>query len=449
MNTRTPLLAGVLCLAFSPLAVLAQRPTQASSAGQAAEKPWPSVGFTEVLDGTKNFTGMNKSGVRPGDERGDAFMDLVSANDGTNRIFLAERAGGVWIMQDGKILPEPFLDITALTTMDGERGLLSLAFPPDYKTKGHFYVLYTDKPAGSPTVARYKVDPANPNRALPDSGEILLSVLHPRQSNHNGGRIAFGKDGMLYWSIGDGGGQHDMNNNGQNLKVGLGKMLRLDTEGKPDAGKTYHVPSDNPFLTTPDALPELWAVGLRNPFRFSFDSANGDLYIGNVGQDAFEQIYYLAYPSKGGTNFGWSIYEGTHDHKPEQPSGTTTPIVYPVAEFAHAAPQLFKSIAGGYVYRGTEFPDWQGTYFFSDWSNSQLWAMRRDADGKWETHRVDGEESPIKGTVTFGVDEKQNLYATSFYDGKIYKLVDKNTMKPAAPAAAAPTAPASTTSAAK
>jgi glucose/arabinose dehydrogenase len=399
----------------------AQRPATESTP---AEKPWPRVGFVEVFNGPKAIPSLGHTNW----ENGDCLLSMTNAGDGTNRLFFTERLGRVWILQDDKLLPEPFLDISNLTTIDLERGLQALAFPPNYKTSGHFYVFYTDKPKGaSPgnlTLARYQVDPKNPNRALPASGEILLTIPHQENNNHNGGQIAFGKDGMLYWLTGDGGSAGDPHNNGQNLASLLGKIIRIDVEGSPDAGKKYRVPPDNPFAQKAGARPEIWALGLRNPWHFAFDPANGDLYIGNVGQENWDEIYYQPGTSKGGENYGWSLYEGTHAFK-TQPNGTRGPITFPAVEFSHRTPPVFKSIIGGYVYRGTEFSAWQGVYFFSDWVSSQIWTMRRNADGRWETHQVDDGKSPVQETVSFGTDEKGALYVMGFADAKIYRLIER------------------------
>jgi glucose/arabinose dehydrogenase len=423
MNRPVHTFLAALALSVVPaLPALAQRPL-------AADKPWPRVALQVVLDATTTIPTLGHTHG----EYGDCIIDIRNAGDGSNRLFLLERQAAIWILQDGKLLPDPFLRLPSnITTMDGERGLLSVAFPPNFKTSQHFYVLYTDNQGprpGNVTLARYQVDPKNPNHALPDSGQILFSIPHTKYPNHNGGQLVFGPDGYLYWGIGDGGAGYDPNNNGQNLNAYLGKLLRIDVEGKPDPGKTYRVPPDNPFVNTPNAKPEIWAFGLRNPWRFSFDPLNGDLYIGNVGQDKWEQIYYAPASSKGGENYGWSIYEGTHDTldtKPPQKPGTSTPIVFPVAEFSHrrSGPDRFVSITGGYVYRGSQYPDWKGVYFFSDWGISQIWALRRDPNGQWERHQVDDNQSPAFHPATFGVDEKGNLYTAGFSDGKIYQLTE-------------------------
>ena len=399
----------------------------------AVDQPWPNVGFVKVLDGSQIPTLGKTRG-----EVGDIIIDMRGAGDGSGRIFLAQRIGKIDIMQNGKLLPDPFLELPP-ESMTVERGLLSIAFPPNFKTKNHFYVLRTESSTGDVLIERYQVDPANPNHALANSAEVIVRVDHRLNPNHNGGQLQFGPDGMLYFGIGDGGAGYDPPLNGQNIGTLLGKMLRIDVESAPDQGKAYHVPSDNPFVKTPGAAPEIWAYGIRNPWRFSFDAANGDMYIGHVGQDHWEQIYYQPGKDKGGENYGWSVLEGTHaipfPKNTDQPRGPVSKITYPVAEFSHDTPPIFICIIGGYVYRGKEIPAWQGIYFFSDWGNSrnkeigQIWALRRNSAGAWETHQVDNDLSPLRKCHSFGTDDDGNVYAMSFADGDVYKLVDLNAKK--------------------
>jgi glucose/arabinose dehydrogenase len=414
--TRTAkiLLGGLLAWAIAGVpAARAQHAQEVT-----AEKPWPRVGFVKILDCRTAMPELGHTRV----EQGDSIMDLANAGDGSGRLFILERIGRVWIFQKGQLLPTPFLDITSLTDMIGEHGIISIAFPPDFAKKRHFYITYTNLD-GNLILARYQTDPKDPNRALPGSGEILLLIHHEQFTNHYAAQIRFGPDGLLYLSTGDGGLANDTFNNGQNLRSYLAKILRFDVEGKPDPGKKYRVPPDNPFVKNPNALPEIWALGLRNPWRFCFDPANGDLYIGNVGQEQWESIYYTSGGGKGGVNYGWSIYEGSHTFKP-QPAATSQ-FTFPVAEFSHFGAQQFHALIGGDVYRGQEFPDWQGVYFFSDWVTNQVWAMRRNADGLWQTRRVDGGQSPLAQTVAFGVDEAGNLFAVGFANGVIYKLIER------------------------
>jgi len=424
---RKLLLALIFILATGlPNLALAQHPS--SAAGTEVEKPWPRVGFKEIATIPKYCT------------------DAVVSWDGTNRFFVTERMGRIWIVQNGQTLPEPFLDLSAKSRTTQNWGVLSVAFPPDFKTKQHFYVFYTPKDSTDCVIARFKVDPQNPNKALPESEELIIAQNQPN-SYHLGGKLLFGRDGMLYFGFGDGGPQNDPDRNAQNMTTLHSKMIRIDVEGKPDAGLAYHVPSDNPFVHTPGARPEIWALGLRVPWRWSFDSANGDMYIGDVGQDLWEEIDYAPGTSKGGENYGWSAYEGTHafvgpvSRNPnavppyEQPLGTDwSKLVFPAAEFSHKG-DGFICITGGWVYRGTEYPAWQGIYFFGDHNSNQVWAMRRDAEGIWRTHRVDPGQTPMFGTPDFTVDEQGNIYCISYgetYDRKIsvekgmlYKLVER------------------------
>jgi len=434
----TKRLAGFLAGVFLLLSTVSgQHPT---TTNPAADQSWPSVGFQLVLDTPSFLTG--KTVTIPPDNssgRGDIIIYITNAGDGSNRLYLVERRGRIWIMENGKLLPDPFLDISGLTTYEpnSERGMLSLAFPPGYKDKHHFYVFYTasskDPGAtlGDLTLARYRVDPQDPVHALKDSGEIIMRIPHPQYNGQNGGQILFGKDGMLYWGTGDGGGGSDPTNNAQNLDSLLGKMLRLDMEGGRDPEKNYHVPSSNPFVGNPAVQPEIWALGLRNPYRFCFDPVNGDLYIANVGHERYEQIYYAPAGGKGGENYGWNIYEGTHEFEAPMPGPRSlNPIVptvtFPIVDLSHPlfGPDKFVCIIGGYVYRGAEHPDWQGIYFFTDWQSGQIWGLRRNAVGNWEMHVMDTGKSPLKGLVSFGEDEKGGLYVSSYGDAKVYKLID-------------------------
>lgn len=235
---------------------------------------------------------------------------LVSAHDGTGRLFILEQTGTIRILKDGALMPSPFLDLSGLVNPNGnERGLLGLAFDPKYGGNGRFFVNYTGANGNSVT-ARYSVSAADPNRADPASASIILRIAHPQYSNHNGGNLVFGPDGYLYFGMGDGGGAGDPNGNSQNLGVLLGKLLRIDARSDP-----YAVPPDNPFVGRAGARPEIWAYGLRNPWRFSFDDRSGDLYIADVGQDAYEEIDFQPARDRGGENYGWNFMEGFHAYR--------------------------------------------------------------------------------------------------------------------------------------
>src|SRR5690349_2696811 len=265
---------------------------------------------------------------------------VTHAGDGSGRLFVVEKGGTIAILRDGQRAPDPFLDITDLVTSSGsEQGLLGLAFHPDYKNNGRFFVYYTAK-NGDDTLASYKVS-SDADKADPASGTVMFAQSDPAP-NHNGGMLAFGPDNYLYVGLGDGGSAGDPWGNGQNRNVLLGKLLRLDV----DHAAPYAIPPDNPWPSGGDARPEVWAYGLRNPWRFSFDRATGDLYIGDVGQNQYEEIDFQPAGEPGGRNYGWNVREGLHCYQAQ--SCETNGFVEPVAEYSHAQGC---SITGGYVYR--------------------------------------------------------------------------------------------------
>ncbi|NJP11113.1 MAG: hypothetical protein HC866_17920 [Leptolyngbyaceae cyanobacterium RU_5_1] len=351
-------------------------------------------------------------------------VHIANAGDGSNRLFVVEQAGRIRIIQDGIVLPTPFLDITNIVRSGGEEGLLSVAFPPDYVSKRYFYVYYTDQ-NGDNVVACYQLT-ADDNVAESSAGQIILTMPHPTFSNHNGGQLAFGADGYLYIGSGDGGGGGDPDNNAQNLNSLLGKILRIDTESPGTI--TYRIPSSNPFsepgdsdrTTHPDDptdsdRDEIWALGLRNPWRFSFDRQTGDLYIGDVGQGAREEVDFQPAASLGGENYGWKIMEGSVQFS----SGDTTGLVLPVAEYDHSQG---RSITGGFVYRGTEEPTLQGIYFYADFTNGRIWGLQQTQFGNqsgWKSQLI--LDSPY-GISSFGQDQAGNLYVADYSAGDIYKI---------------------------
>jgi glucose/arabinose dehydrogenase len=335
--------------------------------------------------------------------------NIVQPPDGTNRLFITEQPGTIRILQGGKTLPVPFLDVTRkLTSVGNEQGLLGLAFHPDFAKNGVFFIAYTN-PKGQPTLARYTVSAADPNVADPQSGKELLSVQHPFP-NHNGGQVGFGPDGYLYWGIGDGGSAADPFNNGQNVKTLLGDILRLDV-----SGDSYTIPPDNPFVSVSGALPELWAIGLRNPWRFSFDQKTGELYIADVGQNQYEEVNVQPAASKGGENYGWSIWEANHRFKDGEP---VTPVVFPVTEYSHSDGGC--SVTGGYVYRGAALPALAGVYIYGDYCSGEVWTLHRDEAGKWINQTLMGTGLNI---TTFGQDTAGEIYLADRNSGAILKLV--------------------------
>lgn len=346
-------------------------------------------------------------------------LGAVSPHDGTNRLFIVEKGGVIRIFAKGALLDQPFLDITRKVDSSGsEQGLLGLAFAPDYAKSGYFYLDYIDT-KGNTVVSRWHVG-ENPDVADPNSEQ---PVLHQEQPfpNHNGGQIAFGPDGDLYIGFGDGGSEDDPNNIGQNMDTWLGKILRIDVDPahKP-ANADYAVPQDNPFVGKPNIKPEIWATGLRNPWRFSFDTQTGDLYIADVGQDTIEEIDFQPAHDKGGENYGWSIMEGTNCFR--TPNCDQKGLTLPVAEYTHAEGGC--SVIGGYVYRGGQFPALQGIYFFGDLCSGKLWGLGRDASGTWVKSAPT--ETGLSAISSFGQDEAGELYVCDLSAGILYHLVSNS-----------------------
>lgn len=349
---------------------------------------------------------------------------LTHAPDGSGRLFIVERAGRIRIWDGGAL--RTFLDLRSrVNTNDSggdERGLLALAFSPEYATNGHFYVNYissNSSPRGSTVISRFTVNPANADDGIETSEEVILVIPQP-EPNHNGGQINFGPDGYLYIGMGDGGGAGDLHGsvgNGQANDTFLGKMLRIDVEGFPDPGLPYAIPADNPFLLDTQVPNEIWAFGLRNPWRWSFDRKTGDMYIADVGQYEWEEVNFIPAASTGGENFQWRRVEGFNTFNSGTPltKGTSTD---PVFEYDHNAGS---SITGGYVYRGSSFPRMEGIYYFGDYNSGRIWGLQRDPSGNW----IDRQFLDTSLNVSsFGEDEAGNLYVASLFTGDIYRLSD-------------------------
>lgn len=340
-------------------------------------------------------------------------LGIEHAGDGSGRLFIVEKGGLIRIISGGEVLAEPFLDIRDLVSNGSEQGLLGLAFHPQYADNGFFYVDYTDV-QGDTQIVRYTVS-ADPNQADPNTAVTLFSVDQP-YANHNGGQIAFGPDGYLYISLGDGGSGNDPNGFAQNTAEPLGALLRIEVL---DDG-TYAVPEDNPLLNDPNADQRIWAYGLRNPWRFSFDRDTGDLYIGDVGQNALEEIDFQPAGSAGGLNYGWRCMEGTRVNF-EEPPCTTRPdeLVPPITEYGRGDGI---SVTGGFVYRGSRYPQMQGVYFYADFGQGTIWSIRLLDTGQQTWSEPVVELDSGMAVSAFGQDENGELYLADFAGGKIWRI---------------------------
>jgi glucose/arabinose dehydrogenase len=337
----------------------------------------------------------------------DQPTHITHAGDGSNRLFITEQRGRIILIKGDKIGARPFLDISKRTGCCGERGLLSVVFPPGYREKKYFYVNYTDK-SGDTVVARFRTA-RDPDMADPNSEEIILTVKQP-YANHNGGQLAFGPEGYLYIGMGDGGSAGDPHGYSQNPSSLLGKMLRIDVES---GRKPYATPPDNPFADHKAYRPEIWATGLRNPWRFSFDRKTGDLYIADVGQNKYEEINAEPKGSKGGRNYGWNIMEGLHCYNAEDCKRDG--LALPVAEYDH---DKGCSVTGGMVYRGRRFPQMQGAYLYGDFCSGRIWGLRQSGE-VWESKMLKDSGLSIS---TFGEDESGEIYVSDYGKGNIYKI---------------------------
>ena len=339
-------------------------------------------------------------------------VGVTNADDGSGRIFVVEQGGRVRIVKNGALLAAPFLNISNRVSTGGERGLLGLAFPPDYARKGYFYVNYTNT-AGNTVIARYRRSATDPDAADASGEQVVVTIAQPFE-NHNGGQLAFGpRDRLLYVGMGDGGSGGDPGNRAQNTQELLGKILRLDVEtGRP---YTYTVPASNPFVGRSGFRPEIWALGLRNPWRFSFDRLTADLFVADVGQEFFEEVNFQPASSAGGQNYGWKIMEGAHCFASAQCDRTG--LTLPVVEYDHG---LGCSVTGGYVYRGNTYPRMRGLYIYGDFCSGRVWGLRSE-NGSWQNSLLIDTAIRISA---FGEDEAGNLYAASYSTGEVYPLVD-------------------------
>ena len=338
----------------------------------------------------------------------DQPVALTHAGD--PRLFITQQTGTVVIDDELGLRAKPFLDIRSIVLSGGERGLLSIAFHPRYRENGFFFVYYTDLNRNI-VIARYKVSTVDPDLADASSGTILLTIAHPTFANHNGGQLQFGPDGFLYIGVGDGGSIGDPNNHGQDISQLLGKILRIDV----DHESPYAIPSSNPFAQRAGARGEIWAYGLRNPWRFSFDRQNGDLWIGDVGQDTWEEVDLQPATRVGGEDYGWRKMEGFHCFNPSSNCGDPS-FTMPVLEYPHT--QGACSISGGYRYRGTQIPTLRGAYLFGDYCSGTIWSAV-PAGAIWTSTRLFTTTIRIS---SFGEDVSGELYVLDVAKGVVYRI---------------------------
>jgi glucose/arabinose dehydrogenase len=342
---------------------------------------------------------------------------LFVTGAGTNseqRLFVVEQAGIIRVVDAGTGQHSVFLDIAEVVNdRANERGLLGLAFHPDYESNGQFFVHYTDD-SGDVVIARYLVSTEDPDLADEASGEVILKIPHRKAANHNGGMLAFGPDdGYLYIAAGDGGaGQFD---NAQKKTKLLGKILRIDVDDT-SGDRDYAIPASNPFAGSRKARPEIWAYGLRNPFRFSFDRDTGDLFIGDVGQGSWEEID-LGRKGKGGLNYGWAIMEGRHCFMPPQGCNKKG-LRLPIHEYSHKVGDV---VTGGYVYRGSALPDLFGTYVFTNFGSRELWGLKQDETGKWKRSVLLESEDQLN-IASFGESDAGELFAVDLGSGTLFRI---------------------------
>ncbi len=339
-------------------------------------------------------------------------VDIEEVNDSSHRLFIVEQTGKIRIWNDSVLLPTPFLNVASLiATAGAEQGLLSLAFHPNYISNGFFYIYYTNK-SGDITIARYSRSTAD--IADPSSGVILMTIPKPFQ-NHNGGNLVFGPDGYLYFGTGDGGSAGDPNNNAQNGASLLGKMLRIDINNPNPP--YYKTPPDNPFAGSTTARQEIIALGLRNPWRWSFDKQTKDMWIADVGQNAWEEVDVVKADSILNKNYGWRCFEGTHVYNSTCPAQSNN--VFPIFEYPHDNAAGGFSITGGYVYRGNEFPSLNGYYICADYLSANGWLIKPDGSGGWSTTM---QTKWPAGISSFGETANGTLY-TATLSGSLYKVV--------------------------
>ncbi|MFW6184111.1 MAG: PQQ-dependent sugar dehydrogenase [Chloroflexota bacterium] len=413
----TPPLGPTLTTEPAATATSAPAPTATSAdvdEEEATAPPSPTAAPTETAapTATAQADGERATGVRLAPVVSGLEQPTYLTHAGDERLFVTEQIGRIRIIEDGQLAPEPFLDISDRVGLNAnEQGLLSVAFHPNYGDNGYFYVNYTDN-NGDTVISRFQTGP-EAGQADAASEMVLLNVDQP-YGNHNGGQLTFGPDGYLYVGMGDGGSGGDPQNHGQNPDTLLGALLRLDVEHGDDA--PYAIPPDNPYAGGEGGRAEVWAIGLRNPWRFSFDRQTGDLFVADVGQNQYEEVNFVPAGQGGGVNYGWNIMEGVHcygDQNCDQEG-----LLLPVVEYSH--PQGGCSVTGGYVYRGQQYPQLAGNYFFADYCSGMVWSLFPGAEGQWQWNEqavvtVDG------NPTSFGQDAAGELYIVD-HGGAIYQI---------------------------
>jgi len=339
----------------------------------------------------------------------DSPVDIAST--GAGRLLVVEQPGTIRLLRNDVLQPAPFLDIRPLVAYGGERGLLGIALHPQFAVNGRFYVDYTRVADGATVIAAFRVSAANPDVADAASRSELLTIAQPFE-NHNGGALRFGPDGYLYIGMGDGGSANDPGNRAQNPQELLGKMLRIDVDGV----APYAIPADNVYAVSHLGRPEIWALGVRNPWRFSFDRATGDLYIGDVGQDTTEEIDFLPRGTPSGANLGWRFFEGMSCTMLDPCPPGLLSFTWPILTYGH---DQGCAVTGGVVYRGSAVPVMQGRYLYADFCSGRMWSAGRDRDGNWQTEiLLETGQQP----TTFGEDSDGEVYWADMRDGSLYRL---------------------------
>jgi glucose/arabinose dehydrogenase len=368
---------------------------------------WPLLGFTQAVSNTFNHP-----------------VVITHAGDNSARLFVAEQSGRIWIVQGNSVVTQPFLNIIQrVLSLGAEQGLLGLAFPPGFSTNNHFYVDYTRQTDGAVVISRFFLTSTNSNVADTNSEQVVMTIPKP-YNNHNAGQLAFGPDGDLYIGVGDGGSEGDPLKNGQKTSTLLGKLLRIDVEG---GGSPYAVPPDNPFVGNTNYSPEIWALGLRNPWRFSFDRLTGDLYIGDVGQNRYEEIDFQPAGSAGGQNYGWRIMEGPSIYSPPPGFTNFSALTPPVVWYTHSSIPAGGSAAviGGYVYRGPSDLRMDGIYLYGDFMAGWVWASKQFGTN-WQSQILLNPAPPASHfwISAFGEDDTATLYLADYYNGIVYQIND-------------------------